>query len=150
MLSIAKSQATMRMIKERLNFRFADQALSCADSFDSEGFPVLTLSDGSALSGEKVLVIRCKQQDAVSKDIFGNAHYAYSPHVIQVAYELPTAAPVLIASDWAKAIMEIGKVGMLVEIYARAFGAIPAVADMVVGKLESSLEFDVLWPTKGN
>lgn len=147
MLSIAKSQATMRMIKERLNFRFADQALSCAESFDSEGFPVLTLSDGSAATTEKVLLIRCKQQDAVSKDIFGNSHYAYAPHVIQIGYEDASA---LIASDWAKAIMEIGKVGMKVEIYKATAGAIPVLADFVAGKLESALEFDVLWPTKGN
>lgn len=147
MFSSAKSIATMRMIKDRINFRFADQSLSCAESFDSEGYPCLLLSDGSAATTEKVILIRCKQEMSNSVDIFGNANKAYAPHVLQVAYEDASA---LIASDWAKLVLEISKVGMKMEIYKATAGAIPALTDFVAGKLESSLEFDVLWPTKGN
>lgn len=147
MFSSAKAIATVRMIKDRINFRFADQSLSCAESFDSEGYPVILLSDGSAATTEKVILIRCKQEMSNSVDIFGNANKAYAPHVIQVGYEDGSA---LIASDWAKLVLEISKVGMKMEIFKATSGAIPALSDLVAAKLESALEFDVLWPTKGN
>lgn len=146
MFNAAKSEAICRGLKERLDLRFKDQGLSCAQSFDSSGYSVLTLSDGSPASAEKVILIRVRQIDAVSKDIFGNANLAFSPHIMDIAYEDASA---FAGVDWAKLSIEVAKEGIKAIVYKAVAGAIPALSDMVPAKQEAALEFDILWPSKG-
>jgi hypothetical protein len=146
MISTAKAEALSRNLSERLNFRFKASGLSCVASKDTNGFPCLLLADATPATGEKAIFMRFIQADMVSKDIFGNSTYAYTPHIFQFCTETGSA---LAREDIAVFMLEIGKIGILTEVYERANGAVPAVGDLVSGNLKGSFEYDVLAPTKG-
>ena len=91
MKSIAKADATMRDLKSSLDQRIAAAQLDVNTvrvAKDANGWPMLFLSiAGNEAATHPVIAIRMKADDAVSKDIFGNANVAFAPHTIEVASE---------------------------------------------------------------
>lgn len=91
MKSIAKADATMRELKSTLDQRVAGAQMNCntvRQAKDAAGWPMLVLSvAGNEAEGQPVIAIRMKADDAVSKDIFGNANVAFAPHTIEIASE---------------------------------------------------------------
>lgn len=126
--SVAKADALVRGLKEKLGFHLGASAL--VESRDADGWPVLAI-DADAK-------IRIKGIDAVSKDIFGNSFAAFAPHDLDIAY--------LAAVDLAKystILFECSKLGVKVQGRASAGLDLDAAADF-------ALEFDLRFPTKGN
>jgi hypothetical protein len=151
--NLAKAEALVRELKERLELRTAGSAAgrvnSVRETRDSEGYPALVLSrDSDEAAGEPVIAIRIKQIDAVSKDVFGNSMKAYTPHVCDLAYELDGSAPQPAAKDVALAVWELSRTGVKVEVKEIADGT--AVTLSAMDAASAALELDDLrWPTKG-
>ena len=119
MQSLAKAQATMRDLKERLEKRVSGSATidTVRASQDSSGNPMLFLSDaGNEVAGQPVIAIRIKSQDAVSKDVFGNQLYAFGPHILEIAYELDGTEGEPSRRDIIKAMSEVSKLGLKIEV----------------------------------
>lgn len=90
--SSAKSEATMRLLKDNLQMRLKGTpgvALNTIrEARDSEGWSMLFVSvGGNEAAGQPVFGIRCKAINAVSKDVFGNDLYANTPHNVEMAWE---------------------------------------------------------------
>ena len=149
--NLAKADALMRDLKEKLDLRIAGSASidGSREARDSEGFSFLMLSDGgNEAAGQPVIFIRIKQIDAVSKDIFGNALNAYAPHVCELAYELDGTEAEPSRKDLAKVMWELAKLGVKIEIKEIADGT--AVSAAAVDAAAAAEELDWLnWPTKG-
>jgi hypothetical protein len=153
-ISIAKAEALMREMADRLAARLAGAAVGRVDSVraakDANGFPMLFLSHGgNEAAGQPVIVLRCLARDAVSKDIFGNAENAYTPHNLQMAYELDAAAKQKAASkDLEKVMFEACRPGIRIQILEIADGT--AVSEASMNAASPSEEYDDLWwPLKG-
>lgn len=129
MKSTAKSLAWTRDLKDRLVFR----GFAVAESFDADGWAKLTLDTDIAS-------IKIVGQDAISKDVFGNALVAFTPHILYFASR-DNAMSTLIASEL---MIEIAKLGIKVVVQTHA--TVLATAEAAVG---TELQFDVQWPNKG-
>ena len=152
MQSLAKAQATMRDLKERLEKRV--QGSSSIDTVrataDSEGWPMLILSDAANESaGQPVIALRLKAVDAVSKDVFGNALKAFSPHEMEVAFELDSSEAEPSRRDIIKVMIEVAKLGHKVIVKQIADGTAVSASSMDATSPADSLEFDTQWPAKG-
>jgi hypothetical protein len=122
MKSVKKAETLARDLKDRLQFR----GFVITESRDGDGFPIL--------STDKNLTIAIRAVDMVSKDIFGNASFAFTPHVATISYastSAPTVASILAAT------LEVGKMGMKITLTE------------TVAPSSQDFEFDVIWPTKG-
>ncbi len=127
--SIAKADATMRDLKDRLELR----GFSVAESRDGNGWPKLTLDTDEAS-------LRIEAEDAVSKDIFGNDIKAYTPHYIDFASRDDAMSSLKVS----KILQEVGKIGM--KMVVKTHATVLATAEAAAGE---EIEFDALWPTKG-
>jgi hypothetical protein len=108
MYSNSKALALIRDLSDRLTVRLSANATSgTLINTITENFYTQTLSDGNVGiwpyllcynatlgtgEGNPVVYIQLSNVDAVSKDIFGNATYAYAPTLCMFAYELTGAA----------------------------------------------------------
>jgi len=143
MKSLAKAENTSRNLQEMLSFRI--KSLSGLDKVvetrDSDGWPILTVSNaaGTVTAGAKCLLIKIKGVDMVSKDIFGNADTAFTPHIIEVAQE----EDALTSSEFATMFLEIAKIGMRIQLKTSAALAAASFATAVSADLD-----DILYPTK--
>lgn len=128
MLSTAKSEAVARNLKEALEKR---------------GFSVVesALAKGRKLAIDADMSIRIEAQDAVSKDIFGNAVDAFTPHEVKFAIDNAVA----LHSEVAKVMMELGKIGFALKI---GEAATLAAAETAADSAEAE-RYNVSWPTKG-
>ena len=152
MQSLAKAQATMRDLKERLEKRV--QGSSSIDSVrataDSQGWPMLILSKAAnEAAGQPVIALRLKAVDAVSKDVFGNSLKAFSPHEMEVAFELDASEAEPSRRDIIKAMLEVAKLGHKIIVKEIADGTAVSAASMDAASPADSLEFDTQWPAKG-
>ena len=128
MLSTAKSEAVARDLKE---------------SLEKRGFAVVesALAKGRKLAIDADMSIRIEAQDAVSKDIFGNALDSFTPHDVKFAIDNAVATH----SEVVKVMMELGKIGFAIKIgEAATLGAAEAAADLAAEE-----RHNVSWPTKG-
>jgi hypothetical protein len=129
MLSTAKSEAVARDLKEALEKR---------------GFTVTesALAKGRALSIDSdKMTIRIEAKDAVSKDIFGNALDAFTPHEVKLSIDNTTATH----SDVAKVQMDLVKIGFALKIGEGAdIGAAETAANAASEERHSAQ-----WPTRG-
>jgi hypothetical protein len=128
MLSTAKSQAVSRDLKELLEKR----GFAVVESMISKGMKLAINSDAMS--------IRIQAQDAVSKDIFGNALDAFTPHDVKLAIKDDTAQV-----DVAVLMMELSKIGFDLKIAA---GASIAAAEAAADAAESQRN-NVHHPKKG-
>lgn len=152
MKSTAKAQAQARELKEKLERRFKGSASidSVRQANDAQGWPLLVCSDAAnEAAGQPVIAIRIRAQDAISKDVFGNDLVAFAPHTIEVAYELDVAEGEPSRLDLAKAMQEVSKIGMKIDIKEIADGTAVSATSMDAASVALSLEVETQWPTKG-
>lgn len=130
MKSIAKADATIRELKSALDQRIAGAQLdvnTVRQAKDAAGFPMLVLSVGGEESAtHPVIAIRMKADDAVSKDIFGNANVAFAPHTIEIASE----AAVPSRKDLAIVDAEVAKLSIKIAVKEMAAGDAVTEANM--------------------
>jgi hypothetical protein len=128
MLSTAKSESVARDLKEKLEKR----GFSVVESAISKG---RKLAIGSSIS------IRIQAQDAVSRDIFGNALDAFTPHDVKLAIDSAVATH----SEVAKVMIELAKVGFDLKIGEDVtLGGAETAADSAQAERNS-----LMFPTKG-
>jgi hypothetical protein len=152
MQSLAKAQATMRDLKERLEKRVSGSASidTVEASKDASGWPMLFLSDGGVkTAGNPVIALRLQAQDAVSKDVFGNALVSFGPHSMEVAYELDGTEGEPSRRDIIKVMVEVAKLGHKMVVKEIADATAVSEASMDATAAADSLEFDTQWPSKG-
>lgn len=152
MQSLAKAQAAMRDLKERLEKRVSGSSTidTVRESKDSDGWPILLLSDGGNESaGQPVIGLRLKSVDAVSKDVFGNSLKAFSPHELEVAFELDATEGEPSRRDLIKVMLEVAKLGHKIIVKQIADGTAVSASSMDSTSAADSLEFDTQWPAKG-
>lgn len=121
--STAKSGATMRLLKDNLSMRLkatSGVALnSIREARDADGWSMLFVSvDGNEAAGQPVLAVRCKAVDAVSKDVFGNDMFAYTPHIVELAWEIGSTTSLQNAAVQH----ECDQLGMALQVKAIADG----------------------------
>src|SRR5665213_1751220 len=91
MQSAAKAQALIRGLKDKIQVRLPSKTIRQQNS--DRGWPMLFISNGgNEAEGQSVIVIRISNVDMVSRDVFGNHTYAYTPDQLEFGYEL-NAAP---------------------------------------------------------
>lgn len=151
MQSAAKAQALVRDLADKLAKRYAGNSglNSLRVANDSNGWPMIFIShDGNEAEGQPVVLIRIKNVDAVSKDIFGNQTYAYAPHTLELAYELAAAnQPFPSLADLAAAEFESIKTGCRYQLKEIANGTAVSEASINAASPNADLE-DLYWPTK--
>ena len=129
MLSTAKAEAVGRDLKEALEKR---------------GFSVVesSLAKGRKLAIDSGMSIRIEAKDGVSKDIFGNANDAFTPHECKLAIQNDQATSV----EVAKVMMDLGKIGFGLKIAEHA--TVLATAETAADSADE-LRHNSQWPTKG-
>lgn len=152
MKSLAKAEALMRDVADKLKVRYAGSATidTVRQTRDAQGWPMIFLSDGGVeTAGAAVIALRIKAVDAVSKDVFGNDLVAFAPHKLEVAYELTaTDNPIATDKDILVAEYEAIKTGVAIQLKEIANGT--AVSATSMDAATPAIELDELyWPTKG-
>jgi len=151
MQSNAKAVALCRDLADKLAKRYAGSATidSVRQAFDASGWPMIFLSRGlNEAAGQPVILIRIKNVDMVSKDVFGNATSAYAPHVMEVAYELQAANnPTPSDADLLVANFEAIKTGVRYQLKEIANGTAVSEASLNAASVAADLE-ELYWPTK--
>jgi len=99
--STAVSEAKARELKDQLEFK----GFSVAESKTSEGYAKLTLDTDEAS-------LWVEQEDAVSKDVFGNDLKAFTPHKLIFA----SRDDAMDSLKVAKIMTEIAKHGIKIEV----------------------------------
>lgn len=151
--NLAKVDTLSRDLAEKLKLRIAGAAAgrvdTAAESRDADGNPMITLSDnGTVTAGNPVILIRMKQEDAVSKDVFGNDLKAYTPHVCEIAYELDGTEAEPNRKDLILVMFELAKIGIKVEVKEIADGTAVSAAAADAAAVAQELDW-LHWPTKG-
>lgn len=149
--NLSRADSIIRELKERLDQRIAGSSTidTSRQAKDSNGFPVVFLSDGAnEAAGQPVIAVRVKQIDAVSKDVFGNSMNAYSPHVAQLAYELDGSEAEPSRKDIEKVMFELCRFGIRIEVLEIADGTAVTAANMDAATAAQTLD-DLYWPLKG-
>lgn len=152
MKSTAKAEAWMRDLKERLEFRIQGSSTidTVREAKDSNGWPVLFLSDGGVeTAGNPVIGLRIQAADAVSKNVFGEDLLAFTPHELELAYELDVTEGEPSRKDLIKVMLEASKLGLKLIVKEIADGTAVTAANMTAAAVAASHEAEVVWPTKG-
>jgi len=152
MKSLAKADALLRDVADKLKIRYAGSATidTVRQTRDAAGWPMLFLSDaGSEIAGAAVIAIRIKAVDAVSKDVFGNDLIAFAPHKCEIAYELTAANnPIPTDVDLLIAEFEAIKTGVAIQLKEIANGTAVSATSMDAKAVDIELD-ELYWPTKG-
>lgn len=127
--STAVSEAKIRELKDQLQFR----GFSVAESKTAEGYAKLTLN-----TDEASIVV--EQEDAVSKDVFGNDLLAFTPHKLNFA----SRDDAMDSLKVAQILTEIGKHGM--KIIVKTHADTLATAEAADG---TEIQYSVRWKNKG-
>lgn len=151
--NLAKAEALIRDLKEKLELRTKGAAAGRVDTVreakDSSGAPMLVLSrTANEAAGQPVILIRIKQIDAVSKDIFGNALNAYAPHLCELAYEIDGTEAEPSRLDLLEVMFELAKLGIRVQVKQVADGTAVTAASADATAAAEDLDW-LHWPTKG-
>jgi hypothetical protein len=159
MYSNAKAIALLRDLSDKLSKRLAYSgtsmnsvrtAFSAADA-NGAVWPYLAISEnGNEAEGQPVVIIDCRNVDAVSKDIFGNGTDAYAPHIIRMGYELSGAAgtnPIPSHADLEAIKFESIKVGARWQLAELANGSAATDANVMAASPIADID-ELYWPTK--
>ena len=107
-------------------------ALAQTEGVDASGNPTLLV--GASASTVAGAFIRIQQRPLVSKDVFGNTGAGFGPHEIDIGFEVTALnTPGVVGGIVALA----AATGAVVQVYAIAEGAAPAVGALVVANLKS-------------
>jgi len=144
----AKARAIAAEIASSLKFR---TTLAIAESFDSDGYPLVQVGTGDA--GDPGGLIKVMPQDwSLAKDILGNTATIYTPHVAKIVFEANAEEGGADEDDvntWAVLLPIIGEVvmrGTRVELYLSDNASAPDAAEIVADNLKAT--FDPM-PTQG-
>jgi len=152
MQSINKANAVMRDLVAALNLRYAGSSNInfIRQAADAQNWPEAFLSvGGNESEGQPVILLRIKGIQMPAPDVFGNVQYAYSPHSLEVGYELNSAgSPTPIASDLLKAVFESTKTGITLLQKEIAHGTAVTEASLNAASVVSELN-DLYWANKG-
>jgi hypothetical protein len=160
MSAIAKSQSLVRSLKDRLSKRMPAGYI-VRDSVDAAGARLEIQQDSSWSSTEQKAVIRIVAQGTQFSDIVGGAQKVYTPMVAQMISEGDSATPIasqLTASNQARILNELFRLGIKVELYLTDLAVEPALslflADGTVNTsstcvLIDRIEPDLQWPLSG-
>ena len=141
----AKAIAMAHELADKLKLRFS--TLTVAESFDSDGFPLITIDDGAPATGEASMIVKVMPIDwPLAKDILGNAANIYTPHKILLGTESNFAgttdnvADYLTRQQLLNIVGEIVLRGTAVEWYETAAGTAPTIANTIfaAAKLKAS------------
>ena len=127
--STAVSEAKIRELKDQLQFR----GFSVAESKTAEGYAKITLNTDEAS-------IWVEQQDAVSKDVFGNDSKAFTPHKMNFA----SRDNAMNSLKVAQILTELAKHGMKINVKTHATAL--ATAEAAAG---TDIQYNVRWQDKG-
>ena len=149
--SLQTAQALIRDLGNKLSVRFAGSASinTVRQGQDASGNPMLFLSvGGNEAEGQPVIAIRISQEDAISKDVFNNSLLAYTPLLMDFAYELASANdPEPSLADIAIASWESINCGVRWQLKALANGSAVTAANMNAAAPIADLD-SLYWPTK--
>ncbi len=150
--SLQTAQALIRDLGNKLSVRYANSATinTVTQSQDSNGNPMLFLSNGGTLTeGSPVIAIRISQISAVSTDVFNNPLNAYTPHLMDFAYELSATAndPIPLLADIAVATFESIKCAVRWQLKTIANGTAVTYTSMNAATPIADLD-DLYFPTK--
>lgn len=152
MKSLAKADALLRDVADKLRIRYAGSATidTVRAARDANGWPMIFMSDGGVeTAGAAVIALRIKAVDAVSKDVFGNALDAFAPHKLEVAYELTAANnPIPTDVDLLISEFEAIKTGVAIQLKEIANGTAVSATSMDAKAVDIELD-ELYWPTKG-
>ncbi len=139
-MATKKAQTLARELANRLSIRFAAAAtpLIVTSTVDASGNPVITVGDATPSTGEQYLFIRVVgSPDPIGVNSVGQAQPSYGPHAVQVLLETSATSGVafLTEANNLVAMGEILRLGHRTEVYMRATGTLPAVADITAANL---------------
>ena len=147
MSTTAKALAIANDLASELKQR--QTALAVAQSFDTDGNPLIQVGAGTA--GSKGGLIKVKPIDMPwAKDILGNAAEVYTPHVIQLGLEAnPAGGAGADVNDRGTSLLLyaiLATRGTRVEVYESANGTAPTSATLVSANLKGSYDASVQFP----
>lgn len=149
--SLQTAQALIRDLGNKLSVRYANSASinTVSQAQDANGNPMLFLSVGGNLAeGQPVIAIRISQESAVSADVFNNPLLAYTPHILDFAYELASANdPEPSLADIAVATWESINCGVRWQLKALPNGQQVTAANMNAATPIADMD-SLYWPTK--
>lgn len=156
MSSIAKSQAIMRDLKERLQKKMP-ASYQFSESMDAQGARLLISADATPAAGEQVIAVRILPEKTAHQDILGSAQKVYAPLRAQVIEEASTISGVslITLANRLQVDLELARMGLKQERYLNANTAVPAVSQFAAdgsvssSTLIASLPFDMYWPLSG-
>lgn len=156
MSTIAKSQAIMRELKERLQKKMPSTYVF-SESQDANGSRLLISADATPAAGEQVIAIRIEADQTAFKDVLGSAQRVYAPLRAQVIEEASTISGVslITLANRLQVDLEMARMGLKQERYMNANATVPAVSQFqadgsVSGStLIASLPYDMYWPLSG-
>lgn len=160
MSAIAKSQSLVRSLKDRLSKRMPAGYI-VRESVDAAGARLEIQQDASWATTEQKAVIRIVAQDTQFSDVIGGAQKVYSPMIAQMISEGNSASPTasqLTASNEARILAELFRLGIKVELYLTDVTVEPALALFLAnGSVNTSatcalvdrIEADLQWPLSG-
>jgi len=144
-----KCLALAAELADELRKRVSNYA-SFTESFDANGFPTISLNDGSAATTEDNVFIRVRPREwALATDVLGTAQTVYTPSVIQIAVEGPSSGVGLgrfVSVAHLFAILNAcGLRGTRVEYWSETNGTVPSATTFnTASKMLASFE-DLYW-----
>lgn len=156
MSTIAKSQAIMRDLSERLQKKMPSTYVF-SQSQDANGSRLLISQDSTPAAGEQVIAIRIEGEQTAHKDVLGSAQRVYAPLRAQVIEEASSISGVslITLANRLQVDLEMARMGLKQERYMNANGTVPAVSQfsadgsVASSTLIASLPFDMYWPLSG-
>jgi len=152
MQSTAKANALVRDLSDKLKIRLVPGSAglnSVRLAFDAQGWPMIFLShNANEAEAQPVVLLRIRNPDMQSKDVFGGSTFAYAPHILELAYELASAndpEPALADIEVVK--YEAQKLGCRYQEKQIANGTAVSEASLNAAAPIVDLE-DLYWPTK--
>ena len=156
MQSTAKANALVRDLADKLRIRLVPGSAglnSVRLAFDAQGWPMIFLShNANEAEAQPAIVIRIRNPDMQSKDVFGGSTFAYAPHILELAYELspanvPAYAPYASFADIESVKYEAQKLGCRYQEKQIANGS--AVSEAALNATAPIVDLeDLYWPTK--
>lgn len=119
----SKAIAMAHELADKLKLRFAGKVVT--ESFDTDGLPLISISDGTPVAGEMNLVVKIAMYNwPLARDVLGNAANIYSPLVAQIASETDSTSNILGVSV-LPLIGELALRGLGIDWYKSASGTVP-------------------------
>lgn len=147
MSTLKKALVLSREVANRLSVRFGTTRL-VREGFDASGNPTINIDDGTPATTEQNILIRIIERPSIGLNSVGLTQDSYGPHIAQVVMEATAASADVALVTEANKLKVIGTLVQFapaVEVYVRANGGAPVVADIVAGNLKDTFQ-DLYFP----